>query len=172
MRARALSEFTAFLMTLRRKNLAPHGPLVTTYGAMLTSGFVISTIDHSMNGCWLMVNTLATSAAILRLGLGIPKYVMWGGLATALHFLRPHLVLAEGDGKSVAARVGVLVGLTAVLVAIGAKKIANNRRLTMMSKGWADRSKAIAGQFGKRHSTSQHHSPKGSPDKPADFSDA
>ena len=128
-RACALAEFTAFLMTLRRKNLAPHGPLVTTYGAMLTSGFVISTIDHSMNGCWLMVNTLATSAAILRLGLGIPKYVMWGGLATALHFLRPHLVLAEGDGKSVAARVGVLVGLTAVLVAIGAKKIAKYKEV-------------------------------------------
>ena len=44
------AEFTAFLMTLRRKNLAPHGPLVTTYGLMLGTGFVISTIDHSMHG--------------------------------------------------------------------------------------------------------------------------
>jgi len=116
-------QFTAFLMTLRRKNLAPHGPLVTTYGAMLTAGFVISTIDHSLHGSWLMANTLATAAAVLRLGLGINKYVLWGGLALALHVSRPHLVLADGDGKSVGLRVGALLGLTAILVVIGAKKI-------------------------------------------------
>ena len=27
-------QFTAFLMTLRRKNLAPHGPLVVGYGSV------------------------------------------------------------------------------------------------------------------------------------------
>ena len=31
-------QFTAFLMTLRRKNLAPHNALVRTYGVMLTCG--------------------------------------------------------------------------------------------------------------------------------------
>lgn len=53
------AEFTAFLMTLRRKNIAPHGPLVVTYGVMLSLGFLVSTYDHYLHGSWLMVNTLA-----------------------------------------------------------------------------------------------------------------
>lgn len=116
-------QFTAFLMTLRRKNLAPHGPLVTTYGFMLTAGFVISTIDHTMHGSWLMAQNIATLAAVLRLGFGVNKYMLWGGLAVALHFARPYLVLEEGDGKSVGARVLVLAGLGAALFAIGVKKV-------------------------------------------------
>ena len=73
---------------------------------------------------WLMANTLATTAAILRLGFGVPKYLLWGGLAVVLHFLRPHYVLIDGDGKSVALRAGILVVLTGAIAAIGAKKIA------------------------------------------------
>ena len=34
-------QFNAFLMTLRRKNLASHSILVTTYGLMLVFGFVV-----------------------------------------------------------------------------------------------------------------------------------
>ena len=116
-------------MTLRRKNLAPHGPLVSTYAFMLTAGFCVSTIDHSMHGSWLLANTLATSAALLRLGLGVNKYVMWGGLAVALHFLRPHLVLADGDGKSVGARVAVLLCLSGLLLRVGIKKINKYRTI-------------------------------------------
>ena len=66
-------QFTAFLMTLRRKNLAPHGPLVVGYGIMLTAGFCISTYDHYLHGSWLAVNTLANAAATLRLAGRINK---------------------------------------------------------------------------------------------------
>lgn len=66
-------QFTAFLMTLRRKNIAPHWPLVIGYGIMLASGFVISSYDHYIHGSWLMVNTLGNTAAILRLWLRLNK---------------------------------------------------------------------------------------------------
>jgi len=130
-------QFTAFLMTLRRKNLVPHGPLVTTYGVMLASGFVISTIDHTLHGSWLMVNALATAAAVLRLGLRVNKYVLWGGLGAALHVARPHLVLAEGDGKSVGLRVAALLGLTAVLLSIGKKRIDSYKKVGRPGAGMA-----------------------------------
>jgi hypothetical protein len=193
------AEFTAFLMTLRRKNLAPHGPLVTTYGAMLTAGFAVSTIDHAMHGrwacgargvqrkraargvarreaqralpatcgscvvpslcalcprrrdvrrvcpwrSWLLANTLATLAAVLRLGLGVNKYVLWCGLALGLHFSRPYLVLAEGDGKSVSLRVGALLSLTAILVGIGAKKIAKYAKVGRPGAGMEEAKDAV-----------------------------
>ena len=76
-----------------------------------------------------MVNTLATAAAVLRLGLRVDKYVMWGGLALALHLSRPHLVLAEGDGKSVGLRVAVMLALTAVLLGIGKKRIDSYKKV-------------------------------------------
>ena len=110
-------------MTLRRKNIAPHAGLVTTYGVMLTAGFCISTIDHLMHGSWLLVNSLATLAAILRLGLSIPKYPLWAGLGVGLYFCREALVLREGDGKSLGLRVAGFVALQPIILTIGARKM-------------------------------------------------
>ena len=76
-----------------------------------------------------MVNSLATTAAVLRLGVGVNKYALWSGLALALHVSRPHLVLEEGDGKSVALRVGALLGLSAVLLVIGVRKVNKYRQV-------------------------------------------
>ena len=54
-------------------------------GVMLTAGFLIATYDHYTHGCWLLANTLANSAAILRMLLRVNKYLLWGGLAVALN---------------------------------------------------------------------------------------
>jgi len=132
-------QLTAFLMTLRRKNLAPHGPLVTTYGLMLVGGACTSILDHSLHGYWLMAKLFATAAAVLRIGFGVNKYVLWGGLAVALHVLRPHLELRDGDGKSVGLRVAVLLGLSTALAAIGAKKIEKYRKVGRPGAGMDER---------------------------------
>ena len=40
---------------------------------MLISGFAISSYEHQLHGCWLLVNTLANSAACLRLYMRVNK---------------------------------------------------------------------------------------------------
>ena len=117
-------QFTAFLMTLRRKNLAPHGPLVVTYGLMLTAGAMISTYDHYLNGCWLFHGMLAHTAAGLRMGLRLNKYVLWVGLAAAVHFSRPYLVVKDGDDLTY--HTAGWLAATAWVFTIGAKKIARD----------------------------------------------
>ena len=109
-------------MTLRRKNIAPHGPLVVTYGVMLTAGFCVSTYDHVLNGSWLMVNTLAHIACALRFALGVNKYILWGGLAVALHYARPHLVVND-DNDPLAPKVAAWLGSTAIVLALGVQKV-------------------------------------------------
>jgi hypothetical protein len=70
-------QFTAFLMTLRRKNLVSHTPLVITYAIMLTIGLCISTYDLIVAGSFYTTHILANSTAVLRMGLGLDKYFVW-----------------------------------------------------------------------------------------------
>jgi len=91
-------QFTAFLMTLRRKNLAPHKQLVTTYGAMLSFGFAIATNDALSANSWALVNTVANTAAVGRLGCRIDKYVLWGVMAIFTHFARKTVTGEDGFG--------------------------------------------------------------------------
>jgi len=91
-------QFTAFLMTLRRKNLAPHHALVQTYGVMLTFGFVIATKDALSASSWALVNTVANTAAIGRLGCRINKYVLWVVMAIFSHFARMTITGQDGLG--------------------------------------------------------------------------
>jgi len=86
-------QLNAFLMTLRRKNLAPHQGLVWTYGAMLVFGFVVCSYEAQTIGAFVMVNTLANTAAVLRLGLRTPKYLLWSGMAVLTHFARQTITL-------------------------------------------------------------------------------
>lgn len=81
-------QFTAFLLTLRRKNLAPHMALVTTYGFMLMAGFVISTYEIVSSDGWegfLILNAMANGSAFLRMVMRIDKYLLWLGF-TAITF--------------------------------------------------------------------------------------
>ena len=76
-----------------------------------------------------MANTLAILAAVLRLGFGVNKYLLWGGLGTTLYFTRPYLV---GDGKMLPLRIAVLVGLLAYLGRIGKAKIEKYSKLAKL----------------------------------------
>lgn len=93
-------QLNAFLMTLRRKNLAPHSALVWTYGVMLVFGFVVCSYEASTIGAFVMVNTLANSAAVLRLYFRMPKYILWSGMAILTHFARKTLVVASASVAS------------------------------------------------------------------------
>ena len=108
-------------MTLRRKNIAPHGPLVVTYGVMLTAGFLVSTHDHYTHGLWLSVQTLAHVAATLRLGVRLNKYVLWIGLAVLVHVGRPYLAVVEGEALGL--RTAAWLASTACVAVIGKRKI-------------------------------------------------
>lgn len=92
-------QFTAFLMTLRRKNLLPHMTFVYIYGVMLAFGFATSCNEVTKFACgFAMVNCLANFAAILRLGLRMNKYVMWLGMAVVTSFARES-TLSESAGS-------------------------------------------------------------------------
>ena len=60
-------QFTAFLMTLRRKNLAPHYPLVATYGAILAFALGVALYETSYFSSVFMVLSLTNLAALGRM---------------------------------------------------------------------------------------------------------
>ena len=75
-------------MTLRRKNLLPHSPLVYTYGLMLVYGMLVACAEGQAFGSLHMTMTLAAVAALLRMGLGLNKYVVWSLTAALAHHAR------------------------------------------------------------------------------------
>jgi len=92
-------QFTAFLMTLRRKNLVPHTPLLYIYGVMLSFGFFVATSDALLHSSWALVNALANGAAYLRLGWRVNKYALWLGMAAVAHVGRKSVAGEEGYGE-------------------------------------------------------------------------
>uniref|UniRef100_A0A7S2X795 Uncharacterized protein n=1 Tax=Lotharella oceanica TaxID=641309 RepID=A0A7S2X795_9EUKA len=89
-------QFTAFILTLRRKNLVPHTPSMVFYGIMLSFGFCVNFYDLRTENSFLMANTLANLAAFLRLGCRMPKYLLWALMSVLAHFAR----LTTGLDKS------------------------------------------------------------------------
>lgn len=91
----------AFLMTLRRKNLARHHILISLYGVMLLAGFCICYREimlQSWNSAFILMITCNT-AAVLRLAPRLPmpigiiqnKYVLWPVLHVVTERLRFHV---------------------------------------------------------------------------------
>ena len=91
-------QVTAFLMTLRRKNLLPHAPLVYTYGLMLAYGMFVACAEGERAGVLHMTMTLAEGAALLRMGLGLNKYLVWTLTACVAHFARLTVGIAPPQG--------------------------------------------------------------------------
>jgi len=112
-------QVNAFLMTIRRKNLAPHVALVWTYGFMLVFGFVVCSYEAQLVSSFLLTNTIANTAAALRLGLRAPKYPMWLGMAVLMELARPHATAAWWPACYAAS-------VSAVL-AVGYRRISNPR---------------------------------------------
>ena len=78
-------------MTLRRKNLAPQGLIVSIYGMLLTAGLILGVYDdfHHVH-VGFVVGTIGNVAAILRLGVGMSKYLLWVLLGLATLLIRCH----------------------------------------------------------------------------------
>lgn len=70
-------QFTAFLFTLRRKNIFPHGILMGTYAFMLVAGFVVATYEDLQAGTFLLHNVMGNMSAFNRLSLRWNKYIVW-----------------------------------------------------------------------------------------------
>ncbi|GAX27299.1 hypothetical protein FisN_23Lh132 [Fistulifera solaris] len=78
-------QVNAFLMTLRRKNLAGHYLLVSVYGFLLVSGILTCTIELFLWDGWravLIFGIAANTASVIRLAprkhpLMDNKYLMW-----------------------------------------------------------------------------------------------
>lgn len=92
-------QVNAFLMTLRRKNLAGHYFLITIYGVMLTGVLILGILElYLWNGYHAIVLLILISslACVIRLSPRLPggwnlvqnKYVMWTIIATLLHRIR------------------------------------------------------------------------------------
>jgi len=118
-------QFNAFLMTIRRKNLAPHGALVTVYGLMLIFGFCVASYEHLQVGAFLLVNTIANLAGCLRIGAGMPKYPLWVSMALLTHFGRATLDAAHPYAGVWAYAYPASV---ATLAVVGVRKIARDNR--------------------------------------------
>jgi len=117
-------QFNAFLMTIRRKNLASHGVLVTVYGLMLTFGFCIASYEHHRLGAFAMVNTLGNLASVLRTGLRAPKYPLWTLMAVLTHLARPTI---EESSPLASYWPYAWVASVALVLCNGASKISKGR---------------------------------------------
>lgn len=116
-------QLNAFLMTIRRKNLAGHETLVTIYGLMLTFGFAVASYEHSRVSfdTFLLVNTLGNLAGLLRLGLRMPKYPLWILMAVLTQVGRDSI---DGHVAWAAIPWGPVYAASVVaLLSLGAKKI-------------------------------------------------
>jgi len=76
-------QFSAFMMTLRRKNMMSHAAWVATYGCILLLAGVAALVDLVRYRQWRMV-VLTNFSAVLRCVYGIDKYALWGGMALML----------------------------------------------------------------------------------------
>ena len=96
-------QITAFLMTLRRKNIVGHTPIVYFYGALLAFGKLVGAHDMSLFACQHGCNALANLAILARIGLRMNKYVIWIGMAGAATYLRATTGLACNNARAIAA---------------------------------------------------------------------
>jgi hypothetical protein len=89
-------QVNAFLMTLRRKNLAGHYLLVSVYGFLLVAGVLTCTVELFIWDGWKAVLTFciaANTASVIRLAprkfpLMDNKYVMWVFIACFVSTMR------------------------------------------------------------------------------------
>jgi len=96
------------------------------------TGFCISTYDHLTAGSWLLVQTLANSAAVIRLYGRVNKYIMWAGLGAGLYVLRPHLVVPESD-PNLNLKVGGWLLSTSAIVLVGIRKVQRDYKVAVKS---------------------------------------
>jgi len=122
-----LIQATAFLMTLRRKNVVPPKWPYLIYAAMLVATYLVHMHEYTGAGCWLLVNIIGHSAAYLRLGLRLSKYGIWASFAAILFFFRDHLALTEDEGPFPLAHVAAFAASACAVFAVGARKVSGGK---------------------------------------------
>mmetsp|Transcript_2717 Transcript_2717/g.7570 ORF Transcript_2717/g.7570 Transcript_2717/m.7570 type:complete len:408 (-) Transcript_2717:111-1334(-) len=126
-------QLNAFMMTLRRKNLAGDVGLLTLYGMMLGIGGFFAFFETSYytpRSSGSIAGIFVCLAILLRLGPRVipgltiiqnSKYIMWGLLATGIHFCRPDYIsdkLPECiDDSEMLDTVGTVLGVSVVALA-------------------------------------------------------
>ena len=112
-------QITAFMMTLRRKNVISHRMWVVLYGLLLGTGFAFSWQDIAVFGpagaIKGMAGAVAGVAGVARLLLGCNKYVLWGVCAVVVNVARRYPpAFWEGNGAwpalNLAAMAALVVG--------------------------------------------------------------
>jgi len=123
-----LIQCTAFLMTLRRKNVVPPKWPYIIYAGMLIATYLIHMHEYTSAGCWLLVNVIGHTAAYLRLGLRLSKYGIWAGFAVLLYLLRDLLTLTADSDESFTYTLAAAFASSACAVfAVGARKVSGGK---------------------------------------------
>jgi len=103
----------AFLMTLRRKNLAGHTLLISLYGIMLATGFVLSAIELAPQGIFpvLVIGSAACTVTTVRLSppflpqwlrIVQNKYIVWVVMYRWMQYwLRRHQSLEDASREEI-----------------------------------------------------------------------
>jgi len=81
----------AFTLTLRRKNLVSHRATVIFYTCQLSIGAAVAQIEIWQAGgvqALFMFPALAACAMLLRIGLGLNKYLVWAIMGMVFQFAR------------------------------------------------------------------------------------
>lgn len=91
-------QVTAFLMTLRRKNLVSHETNVVIYALLLAGGFTMGIYetyvwDPSLELLWTSA-FMGSAAAVLRIICGMDKYVIW----TIMHCINCYCFIPSIQG--------------------------------------------------------------------------
>lgn len=94
-------QVTAFLMTLRRKNLVSHEKNILIYALLLAGGFTVGVYetyiwDPSQELLWTSA-FIGTAAAVLRILCGLNKYVIW----TLMHIVNCYCFIPSIYGQDV-----------------------------------------------------------------------
>jgi len=76
-------QFSAFMMTLRRKNIITHSTWVAIYSLILLYGSAVAYIDLVQHSLWIMV-VLSNLSTVLRVVIGINKYMLWAGISALI----------------------------------------------------------------------------------------
>jgi hypothetical protein len=85
-------QFTAFMMTLRRKNVFSHTTWILIYATILGSGFAVSEYDTFVICKAWHVPAIANLMVFLRLNLYCNKYLMWAFCAVIVFSYRGGVV--------------------------------------------------------------------------------
>mmetsp|Transcript_20482 Transcript_20482/g.41652 ORF Transcript_20482/g.41652 Transcript_20482/m.41652 type:complete len:370 (-) Transcript_20482:486-1595(-) len=127
-----LIQATAFLMTLRRKNVVPPKWPYMIYAGMLIATYLVHMHEYTNAGCWLLVNIIGHTAAYLRLGLRISKYAIWAGFALVLYALRDSLTLTATYSASQPepfplGHTAAFAASACAVFAVGARKVSDGK---------------------------------------------